>query len=464
MESSTEKESRPSFASDSDRREAERQKEIDVEQGRAAASPEKPVVDGPALAQAAAAAKPQGPGPVPDGGLEAWLQIAGSWAILLASWGLVNTFGVYQTYYETQLLADHTSSDISWIGSLQACLLLIVGVFAGPVFDAGYFKLLISSGLFFIVFGMFMTSLCHTYWQVILAQGITVGIGCGLAFLPSAAILAQYWAKHRALAIGLASTGSPIGGIIFPIIFSRLEPSIGFGWATRVIAFILLGTSIIPVFVMHTRVPPSGKIRSLVDRGAFKDVPYLFFAAGGFFSFMTLYVTFFYIQLYGELHGLADKDFAPYLVTFVNVGSVFGRIAPNALGDAFGGLNVLAICTFVSGILTFIWLGIHNLPGLIVYGILYGIFSGGVVSLTPSVVVGMAPDPSRIGARMGLLFLLAGISVLVGTPIGGAVLGDFTERRWQGLIGYGAAGMLLGSFCWTASRYLIWKKKGHWKA
>ena len=65
---------------------------------------------------------------IPDGGLEAWLQVFGSWAILIATWGLVNSFGVFQAYYETKLLPDQTSSSISWIGSLQAALLLLIGV------------------------------------------------------------------------------------------------------------------------------------------------------------------------------------------------------------------------------------------------------------------------------------------------------------------------------------------------
>jgi hypothetical protein len=37
-----------------------------------------------------------------------------------------------------------------------------------------------------------------------------------------------------------------IGGVIYPAIFHELQPRIGFGWATRVIAFIMLATLMIP--------------------------------------------------------------------------------------------------------------------------------------------------------------------------------------------------------------------------
>lgn len=166
---------------------------------------------------------------------------------MLASWGLINSFGVYQTYYETDLLRSSTSSDISWIGSLQGALLNMGGLVSGPLFDAGHFRALTISGSALVVLGLFMTSLCETYWQVLLAQGVAVGVGCGLLFLPSAAILSQYFARRRALALGLQSSGSPVGGIVFSILFSRLQPRIGFGWATRVLAFILLGLLVVPL-------------------------------------------------------------------------------------------------------------------------------------------------------------------------------------------------------------------------
>lgn len=35
------------------------------------------------------------PGPPPDGGLKAWVQVACSWLSVLATWGWVNCFGTY---------------------------------------------------------------------------------------------------------------------------------------------------------------------------------------------------------------------------------------------------------------------------------------------------------------------------------------------------------------------------------
>ncbi|KAH1492592.1 hypothetical protein KXX06_002753, partial [Aspergillus fumigatus] len=92
------------------------------------------------------------PPPPPNGGWMAWLQVVGAFFLFFNSWGVVNTFGVYQTYYETDLLHGHSPSSISWIGTVQGFLLFLVGVIAGPVFDKGYLKTMIAAGSFLVVF------------------------------------------------------------------------------------------------------------------------------------------------------------------------------------------------------------------------------------------------------------------------------------------------------------------------
>jgi MFS family permease len=44
-----------------------------------------------------------------------------------------------------------------------------------------------------------------------------MGIGLGLTFLPSASIVTHYFRRRRALAGGIALSGSAVGGLIFPI-------------------------------------------------------------------------------------------------------------------------------------------------------------------------------------------------------------------------------------------------------
>lgn len=94
---------------------------------------------------------------------------------------------------------------------MQGFLLLLVSVITGPLYDAGYLRALVHGGIFLTILGMMMTSICQTYGELLVAQGIVVGIGDGLLFLPSIVIVSQYFDKKRALATGIASMGSSIG-------------------------------------------------------------------------------------------------------------------------------------------------------------------------------------------------------------------------------------------------------------
>lgn len=202
--------------------------------------------------------------------------------------GTINAFGVFQTYYETNPLWHASPSNISWIGSIQAFLLLLVGVVSGPLYDAGYFRLLIAGGAFMIPFGFFMTSLCTSYWQTMLAQAFVIGIGNGLLFVPSVAVLPQYFTTHKSLANGIAASGSSFGGIIYPIVLRQLYPKIGFPWATRVLGFIALATAGSSFLIMRPRVMPKHK-RHLTDLAAFKEPPYALFCLAMFFGFIGFY-------------------------------------------------------------------------------------------------------------------------------------------------------------------------------
>ena len=150
----------------------------------------------------------------PDGGLHAWLSVVGACLVFFNAWGLVQAFGAYQSYYSTSLLESYSASNISWIGTIQAFLLVFVGIVTGPIFDRGYLRTLLLIGAALMVFGMMMLSLATDFYQVMLAQGVCVGLGSGVLYTPALAQITVSFTKHRALAIGLSTTGVGLGGIV----------------------------------------------------------------------------------------------------------------------------------------------------------------------------------------------------------------------------------------------------------
>ena len=62
-----------------------------------------------------------------------------------------------------------------------------------------------------VVFGMMMLSLSKNYWQVCLSQGLCMGLGAGLLYIPSLALVGIWFDKKRALAMGVVSSGIAVG-------------------------------------------------------------------------------------------------------------------------------------------------------------------------------------------------------------------------------------------------------------
>ena len=59
-----------------------------------------------------------------------------------------------------------------------------------------------------------MLSLSAKYYQIILSQGICLGIGSGILYVPSLALVAASFTTKRPLAVTLVTAGSSIGMII----------------------------------------------------------------------------------------------------------------------------------------------------------------------------------------------------------------------------------------------------------
>lgn len=335
--------------------------------------------------------------------------------------GIINIFGVFETYYKQNFLSNESPSSIAWIGSIQSGLLMLVGVITGPLFDAGYFYVLVRIGCALVIFGLMMTSLSTQYYQIMLSQGICIGIGSGCLFIPSVALLPQYFKKRRALATGIAASGSSIGGVVYPVVFHQLQQQIGFQWATRVVGFICLTTCSISIVTMRLRFQPREK-RALFLLTAFREPQYSLYCLSCFLGFLGFYNFLVYVQSYAIETGIVDDNLGFYLVAILNAASTFGRIIPNYFADAIGTLNMLVPALAITALVAYLWVIVNSAAGIIILAALYGFFSGGFVSLVPVVAMTISADPREFGTRLGMCFGIESIALLIGTPVGGAIL------------------------------------------
>jgi MFS family permease len=66
-------------------------------------------------------------------------------------------------------------------------------------------------GNFLVVLGIMMLSLATKYWHVFLAQGVCMGLGAGLLYIPSLALVGIWFSTRRSLALGIVTSGIAVG-------------------------------------------------------------------------------------------------------------------------------------------------------------------------------------------------------------------------------------------------------------
>ena len=140
-------------------------------------------------------------------------------------------------------------------------------------------------------------------------------------------------------------------------------------------------------------------------------------------------------------HGLRGEAIAAYLLAILNASSIPGRIALSFLADRAGALETYTAISALSGASMLYWISVSDVGGSIAFAVMYGIFSGGVVSLAPVVLAHITSDLSRLGTRLGAVAILKGIGSLGGPPIAGAIL-DATDK-YLGVQLFGAFSLLL---------------------
>lgn len=395
------------------------------------------------------------PGPPPDGGLLGWTQAALNHLVIMNTWGFINSFGVFQTYYVTAL--NRPPSDISWVGSMQVFFLFFVGTFTGRLTDAGYFRPVFLLGSFLGVFGIFMASLSTTYWQLFLAQGVCMGLGNGCLFCPSLSLLSTYFSKKRGLALGIGAAGSATGGMIYPAMVQQLLPRVGFAWTMRSLGFIQLACLILCNIGIKPRLPPR-RTGALVDWKSFKELPYVLFAIGMFFVFWGVYFAFYYIGSFARsIIGVPYKESINLLIVLNGLGAI-GRIIPGYIADRYWGpINTLTLFVFLTSTLVFCWIAVDSRGGLYGWAVVYGITGAAIQSLFPVALSSLTTNLQMAGTRMGMVFTIVSFAVLTGPPIAGQLI-QKKDGEYQYAQIFAGSVMLFGGGLLTSARFAKSKK------
>ncbi|KIM38501.1 hypothetical protein M413DRAFT_242415 [Hebeloma cylindrosporum] len=395
----------------------------------------------------------------PEGGVRAWLAVTGAFLVQFTGFGYINSFGVYQDFYVREYLTASTPSEIGWIGGVQVFLNFSLGAFTGRLFDRGYFYHLMISGVVIHAISVFTLSLSqkNVYYQVFLTNGVGVGLASGLTYTASLAIPGHYFRRRRSLAVGIISSGSALGAVIHPIMLNRLiNGPVGFHSAVKISAAINVFLLVVAACLTRTRLPPKELQRFPIMQWL-KEPGYLAFFVSAIFCFMGLFFPVFYLQLNAITHGV-DRKFAFYALSILNASSFFGRTIPAAIAHKFGVFNLGTVFTIGTGTIILSMIGVKDLAGTVTFSIIFGLFSGACIALTPAMIAHLANDANEFGTRLGLYFGFGGILGLFATPISGALL--TSQYHWVHPILLAGISMIMTGVLYVIARHFVSKREG----
>ena len=257
---------------------------------------------------------------------------------------------------------------------------------------------MVYTGSVGMVFCIMMISLCHSFWQFLLAQGVLLGISMALSTWPMVALVGQYFKRSRAAATGIVVAGSSLGGIVWPIVIDRLlnNTSLGFAWTMRILGFAMIPLLVFScaaakspqttpasletgptspdehekAIVEHKVADPRGAIKTL-----FKQPSLQLTCLAVFMIYFGLFAPIFYLPSFAAEAGFSTT-LAFYTASIVNGASFLGRILPGFVADRYGKFNCSIVATISSGVVIMCWTKASSIAGLVIWSAAYGFASG----------------------------------------------------------------------------------------
>ncbi|KAI4226650.1 MAG: hypothetical protein L6R36_003016 [Xanthoria steineri] len=314
--------------------------------------------------------------PPPDGGY-GWVCVAACFMINCFTWGIVSSYGVYLAYYlRYNSFSGASPLDFAFVGgSTFGAAMLVAPVVTFLARRYGT-RFPMFAGVVALAGGFIAASFASEAWHLYLTQGVLVGIGVGFIYIPSIAILSQWFSKKRSLANGITSAGSGIGGVIFSLATGSMIENISLAWSLRItgiIAFVMTFTAVVLTRDRNKVIQPA---QHPFDTKLLSQTRVWLLLAWAFIS-MLGYITLLYSLPDFALAIGFSRGQATNTITVLNLGTAVGRPFIGYLSDRCGRIKVPAFLTLVCGISCFaIWLPATSFGVTLLFALISGAILG----------------------------------------------------------------------------------------
>lgn len=396
----------------------------------------------------------------------------------------VFSYGVYQSLYEEMARTEGTpftgssTALINLVGILAIALMSMGGPFAMHWSKIYSPQAVIIAGGWIFGIAYILSSFGRALWHFALTQGVLLGIGTSLSYVPTMSVAPTWFDKRRGLAMGVIISGSAVGGMIWPPALRAMITHLGFRNALRISGCISLALVSVagyalgwePKFHDQVRLQTQGLRRRtawiqapVVNLRVARSKRFVAQALGCFLQSAGYSTPLFFYAAYANTLGYNSTTAANF-ITLNNASNFIARIAIGYGADRYGRINALFVTTLLSAVAVFaFWIpsmfhkadvSKSSADGLfIVFTILYGAFASAYISLFPASLIGLF-GVQHFTSVNGALYLIRGMGALIGTPLIGMLIPSSGALTSSYI--YERAGIVVGVLLMAATMACLW--------
>jgi MFS family permease len=400
------------------------------------------------------------------------LVLVSSYLTIFIVVGFNQSYGVFQGFYTSDkqsmlpASAKNNGALLAFVGTLGSGLTwggsivvnpLLMRVEGRRLLGLKGRKWITTNCVLLISLGFGLASISTQIWHLLLTQGLLYGIGSSMIYFPILSVAPEYFDARRGSAMGFILSGTGVGGLTFPPSFQALLNRFGPRSTLRFLALLNIVISL-PIALMTA---PSRFLQQRpthIDLATAGKSTFVFSVGAAFLSAGGILLPGIFLPQFSVVLGYSTS-FSAILAISNGVASVSQTMIGFA-GDKFGRQNTLIFMITLSLLSTLaFWFTslLSEHKGLwLAYIVFYGIAGGGYNALFPTMVVEVFGMRNYASVN-GFMYFVRGLGAMVGSPVGGKILGNTGEelKSWKNVVWFDA--VLLGgaAVCVIAVRLLM---------
>ena len=346
-----------------------------------------------------------------------WVVVGAAFTLMLVGFAAAYSFAAFFGAFEAEFGAAR--GHIALVFSVAAFLWFLLGAPGGMLADRFGARRVALAGVACLFVALWLASRATSLAMLYASYSIGVGLGVGLAYVPSVGAVQPWFGANRAFASGLAVAGIGAGNIAGPLLAAWWISL--FGWRGAYVALAVF--CLVPggIAAALLRVPQAtsrhGTLSGQTLSDALKTRSFWLLYASGVASCIGLFVPMVHLGPYAQDHGYSAAQ-GVTLVSLIGLGSLLGRFTIGGLADRVGRLPSLAAMYAGLGVMLLVWWAASAWWLLALFALLFGVFYGGYVALMPTIAMDLY-GARALSAIIGFLYTGAGVGTLIGPWLAG---------------------------------------------